>query len=593
MTSDWLAFSFGGGAKVGAAGLFQGAAVAQWVLNGTFELSAGAVPATISSSDVTGAAQFRAGSIPSRSEQNPQLKLRIWADNENSVLTILEHGVAAAGVLSQFELITAPSTVIQDGALEEVPLETSCAKPGDFDFYAADVGSALMPLPLEGGKAEGDDISIKKVFLKRSIPPLGQLLSHTAAELAGQIVSLPRLDDDTGCICTSPGLVKVGDLCAQTDTGSVANGDTLSFCPPGTYNDDTGASGSTDAACTACPAGTYNPLSGQSSPSCAFCPSGTEQPNTGAVSIAACNRCAPGSFGGSLGLQACEVCAQGSYSAASGEAKCTLCPAGMYGKRTGATSEITGCAACPAGSFTAGSGTATEAGCIVGAASVCPSGQDRSITSGQCEAIACNDPLILDTASSQCVGCGPGSAYNGSSCSACGEGQLCPGGTSHAVVGSAALAASSPEAANIASKQADLVPVPSSSLLAQVTLLIVTLALAIAIPLLVASCVSAAPERVRELYRSLDMFGLDHKQHEGTSKILKRTPLGSALTLSMVVLALSISTLIDFVEDNFLVNSTLQPTPNNISGIGGMRTDSAGIFITTGVTVHLRRMCLW
>jgi len=48
----------------------------------------------------------------------------------------------------------------------------------------------------------------------------------------------------------------------------------------------------------------------------------------------------------------------------------------------------------------------------------------------------------------------------------------------------------------------------------------------------------------------------------------------------VVVLALSIATLIDFVEDNFQLNSTLQPTAEGVPGIGGMRTDSAGIFIT-------------
>jgi len=124
--------------------------------------------------------------------------------------------------------------------------------------------------------------------------------------------------------------------------------------------------------------------------------------------------------------------------------------------------------------------------------------------------------------------------------------------------------------------------VPSSSLLAQVTLLLVTIAVAVGVPLLAAASVPAAPPAVREMYRKLDLFGLDHTQQEGTAKILKRTPLGSALTLSMMVLvlALSISSLIDFVEDNFLVNSTLQPTPEGMPGIAGMRTSSAGVFIT-------------
>ncbi len=109
-----------------------------------------------------------------------------------------------------------------------------------------------------------------------------------------------------------------------------------------------------------------------------------------------------------------------------------------------------------------------------------------------------------------------------------------------------------------------------------------TILVAIAVPLLAASAVATAPDRVREVYRQLDLFGLDHEQEEGTAKILKRTPLGSALTLSMMVLvlALSISTLIDFVEDNFQLNSTLQPTASRVPGISRMRVEEASIFIT-------------
>ena len=366
---------------------------------------------------------------------------------------------------------------------------------------------ALQSSNIESGAIGKRYIAIMQ-FVGVSICPesviFGSEVSRSAAELQGQTSLFSHLDVIEGgfllpCECLEPGQVKVEPMkvCVDAPSGQVANNGVAQLCPVGRFS---------DLVCILCAAGTYNPRRGQGSNGCLFCPSGKQQPSVGATSAANCTSCSPGSFASVLGTQECTLCPQGSYTSKEAAASCMQCPAGTYGTRAGASLAAQGCAACPGGASTAGPGTASEAGCIAGTAASCGAGQDRSIETGACVPLQCGLPLLITAGGQLCEGCANGTVRAGATCTPCGGQQLCPGGTSHAVVAAAALQASSAEVAQHSQLKAAIVPTPSSSLLAQAALMIVTLAVA---------C----------------MFGLDHKQHEGTSKILKRTPLGSALTL--------------------------------------------------------------
>jgi hypothetical protein len=145
-------------------------------------------------------------------------------------------------------------------------------------------------------------------------------------------------------------------------------------------------------ACTACPAGQYNPNSGGTSLSaCTPCPAGTYGVSLGLTSPGCSGFCKAGSYGGPgqtsnscsgscLAGYACPVgstsptqaqCVPGKYSSG-GAAVCSNCKSGSYGDQFGdTTSSCSGpCAAgyaCPAGSTSAtqvlcGTGTYTPLG---------------------------------------------------------------------------------------------------------------------------------------------------------------------------------------------------------------------------------------
>ena len=145
--------------------------------------------------------------------------------------------------------------------------------------------------------------------------------------------------------------------CAPGNFSSSTGSESCDVCAAGTYQDQAGQS-----SCTLCAAGTYQPLTGQTSQSsCIDCALGKYQPLTGQDS---CTDCAPGNFSSSTGSPSCDVCAVGTYQPLPGQSSCTDCAAGKYQPLTGQTSQSS-CIDCPVGNYSA-SPTGSCAACAAG-----------------------------------------------------------------------------------------------------------------------------------------------------------------------------------------------------------------------------------
>ena len=112
-------------------------------------------------------------------------------------------------------------------------------------------------------------------------------------------------------------------------------------CPAGNF------SASPTGSCDACAAGTYQPLTGQTS--CTDCAAGNFSSSTGSES---CDVCAAGTYQDQVGQSSCTDCAPGEYQDEAGQTTCKDCAAGKYQPLTGQTS-LSSCIDCPAGSISA------------------------------------------------------------------------------------------------------------------------------------------------------------------------------------------------------------------------------------------------
>ena len=115
---------------------------------------------------------------------------------------------------------------------------------------------------------------------------------------------------------------------------------------------------------------------------------------------------------------------------------------------------------------------------------------------------------------------------------------------------------------------------PTSSLLQQALMLFITLGAAIALPLLIVGS-GNMNERLGAIIRELDQFALNHKPKKGEAMIYRPTLLGSAFSLSLivVVLSLAISMLISFVEDNAALNTVFAPSASAVTNIDMVHSD--------------------
>jgi len=408
---------------------------------------------------------------------------------------------------------------------------------------------------------------------------LGPAFSDVANNFQQQQALIPTIDFDDRCVCTAPGRAKLNNFCPQVPAGMIAKDGVAQFCPQGTFNNIPGLSGPLEVDCKKCPAGTFNPLAGETSAGCLQCLAGTAHNTTGATSESDCTPCAPGSYSALPGQFECTPCPQGTFAAGSGANKCTPCPQQTYGTKAGAASRADGCAQCPSGTSTIGSGTENQAGCLPSLLPACPTQQYFNVKAKKCEAITCGASLA--PAGEMCKGCPAGSVGDGSTCQDCAPGQLCPGGMLQPVMSSDALKASAPEAAQLQALGVETVPPPAAALLGPTLFFVVTGIVALVLPAIVGTAMLSAPTRWKEAWREGDKFGMDHSVKEGESHILRYTFFGSAFTLSMAVilLSLSVNTVIEYMDNNFLLRTTLFPTAAGVAGIDATETASAGFYL--------------
>jgi hypothetical protein len=163
-------------------------------------------------------------------------------------------------------------------------------------------------------------------------------------------------------------------------------------CPTGTYNALTGQS--SEGACTPC-AGDTVTLSSEGNTACHACPAGSLY--TGANT---CTACAGGTSAAS-GAGVCTACAPG-YTSAAGAASCQLCRPGSYASASGSS----GCVACPSGQYTFTS-----------------SGGSHTAVWGATAASQC---VALPVSAATPLVCLPGTRMQGAACPACPIGYFCP-----------------------------------------------------------------------------------------------------------------------------------------------------------------------
>jgi hypothetical protein len=147
---------------------------------------------------------------------------------------------------------------------------------------------------------------------------------------------------------TSPCVASAGTYCPATTGSDIAcpagyycPGDPLLSdhiaCPVGTFNDLTGQS-SLSTACQTCAVGFVALATGQSS--CQQCAAGSVYASASVCNLcsggryalqgdSSCSACAPGSTS-SAGASACSTCRPGTFSSASASPACTACPTGTY-----------------------------------------------------------------------------------------------------------------------------------------------------------------------------------------------------------------------------------------------------------------------
>lgn len=165
--------------------------------------------------------------------------------------------------------------------------------------------------------------------------------------------------------------------CTICPAGSYCtNATVITACPAGTYQNFTGQT--SVSACTACPVGQYSTTVGSSSPvNCIYCPAGQYSTVFGAASSTVCTNCLPGSTSDPTrtfctpctpgtanptpgGL--CSSCAAGQYANSFGALKCVACPAGQFNPNTTATY----CQACLPGTYQNAVGQPACIDCLAG-----------------------------------------------------------------------------------------------------------------------------------------------------------------------------------------------------------------------------------
>jgi len=176
------------------------------------------------------------------------------------------------------------------------------------------------------------------------------------------------------------------------NAGSYFSSGACILAPPGSFVPSPGATSP-----TACPIGTYQPDSGQTS--CINAPAGSYVDSTGAISATLCAAgtysdieaqasCTPapaGYYVGSTGATSATLCAAGTYSETTSAIACTPASPGYYVPSPGATSELicsagtftssvgqSVCTSAPAGSYASGPGAVSSTLCQVGTYSANP-----------------------------------------------------------------------------------------------------------------------------------------------------------------------------------------------------------------------------
>lgn len=261
--------------------------------------------------------------------------------------------------------------------------------------------------------------------------------------------------------------------CLSVGPGYTMDGSTNPrICEPGAYC--LGSPSPKDYCSHWCPAGTYQPLSGQTSCAgtrcaagrfglaartnasvveCLTCPAGTYAAATGSST---CSQCPPGRYGASPGMNASDctdVCAAGRYANGLVGATSMLCdgpcqagrysnttatsvlcneacPAGRYSNSTGATSSNFCDGQCNPGRYAAGVAGASSAECDGPCAAGrygSAAGSTSSLCTGQCEAnYYCPEGSIIPSAC-QLHSSSPASSGAATSC-ACDPGYAGPSG---------------------------------------------------------------------------------------------------------------------------------------------------------------------
>ena len=137
----------------------------------------------------------------------------------------------------------------------------------------------------------------------------------------------------------------VGEQCISCVDGQTSLGGSDVDCDPCLNGEYSNAG--TSFVCTPCPVGSY---SASPTGSCDACAAGTYQPLTGQTSQSSCTDCAAGNFSSSTGSESCDVCAAGTYQDQVGQSSCKDCAAGTYQPLTGQTSQSS-CTDCALGKY--------------------------------------------------------------------------------------------------------------------------------------------------------------------------------------------------------------------------------------------------
>ncbi|KAK3591334.1 hypothetical protein CHS0354_028441 [Potamilus streckersoni] len=189
----------------------------------------------------------------------------------------------------------------------------------------------------------------------------------------------------TSCISCQSGTITL-------QTSSTSSSQCVAICNSGFFRN-------TNSNCQACPVGTYQPTTEQTS--CISCPSGTTTNQVASTSQTQCVAvCSTGFFINTLGN--CQTCPIGTYQPSSGQSSCISCPTGTITLQTGSISSSQCVAICNSGFFRNTSGICQS----------CPVGTYQPSTE-QTSCISCptgtTTNQVASTSQTQCVGvCGAG-----------------------------------------------------------------------------------------------------------------------------------------------------------------------------------------